>query len=73
MKKLADCGITNNDMLMLTKRSGVIQSPGLGKSKPNLNSQDQNLLDGFFKQVKDDIDRQPKVNFNQMFNQLFHN
>jgi len=55
-------------MLMLTKRSGVIQRQG-----GNLNSNDQDLLNNFFTNLNQDIQRIPKLSFNQMFNQLFHN
>jgi hypothetical protein len=70
MKKLIDCGVTNNDMITLTKKSNVQQKP---KPSGGLNNMDKNLLDGFFTSVKKDISRKPNLTFNQMFNQVFHN
>lgn len=67
-KKLVDYGVSNNDMLTLTKVQGLIN-----QANSNLNKNDQDLLSGFFADLKKDIDRIPKMNFNQMFNQLFHN
>lgn len=43
-KKLVDFGVTNNDMISLTKSAGVIKRGGGG----NLNQNDQNLLNNFF-------------------------
>ena len=71
-KKLVDFGIGNNDMLMMTKMAGVIQRGG----GANLGQSDKNLLDNFFTTLNQDvqqIQRAPKMNFNQMFNQLYHN
>ena len=67
-KKLVEYGVSNNDMLTLTKVQGLIN-----QANSNLGQSDQDLLSGFFTDLKKDIDRIPKVNFNQMFNQLFHN
>lgn len=66
-KKLVDCGISNNDMLTLTKSTGVI-----GGQRSDLNQNDSNLLNNFFTSLKEDVAR-PKMNFGQMFNSLFHN
>lgn len=66
-KKLTACGVSNNDMLMLTKTSGLI-----GGGRSNVNQSDQDLLNNFFTQLNQDIAR-PKMNFKQMFNSLFHN
>lgn len=56
----------------MTKMAGVIQRGGGG----NLGQSDQNLLDNFFTTLNQDvqqIQRAPKMNFNQMFNSLYHN
>ena len=68
-KKLVDCGISNNDMLTLTKTSALIGGGGQG-----LNQNDQNLLSGFFNQLNKDVaTARPKQSFNQMFSGIFHN
>lgn len=70
-KKLTDCGVSNNDMLSLTRMQGVLQRGGGGGG--NLSQGDQNLLSNFFTTLQQDVARIPKMNFNQMFNSLFHN
>jgi hypothetical protein len=42
-KKLVACGVSNNDMLTLTKSSALLNRSGGG-----VNSNDQNLLNSFF-------------------------
>ena len=61
-KKLSDSGVTNNDMLTLTKSNALVT-----QGSSNLNASDQNLLNNFFTDLSRDI-RAPKQNFNQMFN-----
>ena len=58
-KKLQDYGVTNNDMLTLTKLQGLMNTAG-----SNLNKGDQDLLSGFFADLKKQTDRIPKVSFN---------
>lgn len=67
LAKLETFGITNNDMITLTKKSHTQQ-----RQLAQLNQSDQSLLDGFFAQVSQQISTQPKLTFNQMFNQAFH-
>ena len=55
-------------MLMLTTQKKTIGNSG----QANVSQSDKNLLDGFFASVKEDV-KAPKMNFNQMFNSLFHN
>jgi len=64
-----DCGVTNNDMLTLTKSTALI---GGGSGGNGVNQNDQNLLNNFFTSLQQDVAR-PKMNFGQMFNSLFHN
>ena len=60
-----DFGVTNNDMLTLTRSAGLIQR--------NINSNDKDLLNNFFTSLNSDVANAPSMNFNQMFNSIFHN
>lgn len=59
-KKLVDCGVSNNDMLSLTRAAGVMQRSG---NRRNLSGGDKNLLDSFFTSLTQDVSRIPKMNF----------
>lgn len=69
-KKLTAYGVGNNDMLMLTKSAGVMQRGG---GAAGLGAGDQNLLSSFFTSLDQDVKRIPKMSFEQMFGQIYHN